>query len=70
MWGALYLGKAQGVKLSEVDRPSVSGPYDVIIRMHACGICGSDLHTLDYDLRNPSYSVTSALEKSPRSAMV
>jgi threonine dehydrogenase-like Zn-dependent dehydrogenase len=53
MWGALYLGKAQGVKFSEVDRPTVSGPNDVIIRMHACGVCGSDLHTLDYDLPKP-----------------
>ena len=53
MWGALYLGKDRGVKVTEVEAPKIVSPNDVIIRMHACGICGSDLHTFEYDLPKP-----------------
>jgi len=53
MLSALYLGKKDGAKVVEIDKPEVTGPHDVIVQMHACGICGSDLHTFQYDLPKP-----------------
>jgi L-iditol 2-dehydrogenase len=43
---ALLLSKYRELKLTEVDRPTV-GPTDVLIRVAACGICGSDVHGYD-----------------------
>lgn len=34
------------VHLEEVDRPKVSGPFDVIVKISASGVCRSDLHLL------------------------
>ncbi len=53
MLGALYLGKDKGMKIAELEKPVISGPDDVIIKMRACGICGSDLHTLELTLPKP-----------------
>jgi len=33
--------------VGEVDRP-VPGPAQVLARVRACGVCGSDLHALDH----------------------
>ena len=39
---------APGASLSgiEVERPAI-GPAEVLVRVHACGVCGSDLHLID-----------------------
>jgi L-iditol 2-dehydrogenase len=43
---ALLLTKYRELELTEADRPTV-GPTDVLIRVAACGICGSDVHGYD-----------------------
>src|SRR5262249_40193520 len=35
------------VRLADVDDPRVEAPTDAIIKVTACGICGSDLHLID-----------------------
>jgi threonine dehydrogenase-like Zn-dependent dehydrogenase len=47
MLGAMYRGEKEGVKVIELDAPQVSGPNDVIVRMHTCGMCGTDLAILE-----------------------
>ena len=47
MFAALYEGEKAGVKVVELGAPQISGPNDVIIRMHACGMCGTDLAILE-----------------------
>lgn len=36
----------QPLRCVEVEPPTI-GPADVLIRVHACGVCGSDLHLID-----------------------
>lgn len=43
---ALLLSEYRRLELTDVDLPSV-GPNDVLIRVKACGICGSDVHGFD-----------------------
>ena len=43
---------ATGLRLAEVAQP-VPGPGEVLIRVHACGVCRTDLHVLDRELANP-----------------
>jgi alcohol dehydrogenase, propanol-preferring len=38
-----------GLVLSELDRPE-PGPQQVLIRVHACGVCRTDLHVVDGEL--------------------
>jgi threonine dehydrogenase-like Zn-dependent dehydrogenase len=45
MLGAVFNGK--GVNVVEVDVPLVSQPNDVVVRMRACGMCGTDLAILE-----------------------
>jgi threonine dehydrogenase-like Zn-dependent dehydrogenase len=47
MLGARFEGIEGGVKVVEVDAPAASGRNDVIIRMRACGMCGTDLAVLE-----------------------
>jgi threonine dehydrogenase-like Zn-dependent dehydrogenase len=47
MMGALFKGIQEGVSVVEVDAPSVVGPTDVVVRMRACGMCGTDLAILE-----------------------
>ena len=37
------------VRVEEVEKPMLK-PGDVLIKVRACGICGSDLHTYKYGL--------------------
>jgi propanol-preferring alcohol dehydrogenase len=40
--------------LREVDRPlSRPGPEQVLLRIHACGVCRTDLHVIDGELTEP-----------------
>jgi L-iditol 2-dehydrogenase len=43
---ALVLTRYSHFEYQEVDRP-VPGPEDVLVRVAACGICGSDVHGMD-----------------------
>ncbi len=43
---ALVLTQYKKLELQDVDRPQI-GPNDVLIRVAACGICGSDVHGYD-----------------------
>jgi 2-desacetyl-2-hydroxyethyl bacteriochlorophyllide A dehydrogenase len=45
MKSAVYVGPKQ-VVVKEVDPPSI-GPTDILVRVRACGICGSDLHSYE-----------------------
>ena len=47
MLGARFEGIEGGVKVVEVEMPVVSRRNDVIIRMRACGMCGTDLAILE-----------------------
>lgn len=44
---------AGGVELVETAEPVLEAPDDVLVRVHAAGICGSDLHVDDW---TPSYA--------------
>lgn len=41
-----------GLQLAEVAKP-VPGAGEVLIKVHACGVCRTDLHVLDGELKNP-----------------
>lgn len=43
---ALLLKEYKQIELTDVPEPEV-GPQDVLVRVHACGICGSDIHGYD-----------------------
>lgn len=43
---ALLLTEYRNLALTEAPRPTI-GPHDVLIRVAACGICGSDVHGYD-----------------------
>ena len=34
----------QALKLEEIDEPKIDGPFDVIVRIGAAGLCRTDLH--------------------------
>ncbi|MFN8526663.1 MAG: zinc-binding dehydrogenase [Chloroflexota bacterium] len=48
MKAAIYYGP-RDIRVEQLDRPTV-GPNDVLIRVAACGICGSDLHTYRFGI--------------------
>jgi propanol-preferring alcohol dehydrogenase len=45
------------VRLDDVDTPE-PGPGEVLIRVHAAGVCGTDLHILDGMIKPPNYPMT------------
>lgn len=51
---AMVLDK-QGEKLTlkQVPMPVLSGPFDVLIQVSVCGVCRTDLHVVDGDLKFP-----------------
>jgi len=52
MKAAAWLGK-QDIRVVEVAKPTAGGD-GLVLRMHACGICGSDLHAFNADLLTQS----------------
>jgi len=47
---AMILNRPRGgLVLTELDRPE-PGPQQVLIRVHACGVCRTDLHVIDGEL--------------------
>jgi propanol-preferring alcohol dehydrogenase len=50
---AMLLTRSPGVlALAELPRPE-PGPGQVLVRVHACGVCRTDLHVVDGDLTEP-----------------
>jgi propanol-preferring alcohol dehydrogenase len=46
--------KTEGGPLERADLPvPVPGPRQVVVRVEACGVCRTDLHVVDGDLKNP-----------------
>src|SRR5216683_2493203 len=41
------------LRLAEHAEPRHRGPRDVLIRIHACGVCRTDLHVVDGELADP-----------------
>jgi propanol-preferring alcohol dehydrogenase len=55
---AMTLPRA-GVLLETVDRPTPApGPHEVLVKVHACGVCRTDLHIVDGDLTGAAYPIT------------
>ena len=46
MKAAVFKGLGQGLSVEDVPRPE-PGPGEVVIKVEACGVCGSDLHATD-----------------------
>jgi threonine dehydrogenase-like Zn-dependent dehydrogenase len=42
------------LKIQEVEKPKIASSDDVLIRVLACGICGTDLHILDVPQSHPA----------------
>jgi alcohol dehydrogenase, propanol-preferring len=54
---AMILNAAR-TPLCEVDRPTpVPGPEQVLIRVHACGVCRTDLHVVDGEISEPKLPI-------------
>ena len=41
------VGYHQDLELTEIDKPEVSGPFDVIVKIGGAGVCRTDLHILE-----------------------
>ncbi len=58
--GRFYKGAIWGpfspLYMGELPEPSLPGPEWVKVRVHSCGLCGSDMHLISLDL-NPRVSV-------------
>jgi propanol-preferring alcohol dehydrogenase len=52
MRAMVFTGKGPELELQEVACP-VPGPGQVLIRVEACGVCRTDLHVVDGDLKDP-----------------
>jgi alcohol dehydrogenase, propanol-preferring len=51
--------KERGTQLVSTDVPRpVPGPHEILVRVHACGVCRTDLHILDGDLNAGKLPVT------------
>jgi NAD+-dependent secondary alcohol dehydrogenase Adh1 len=41
------IGYGEKLRMSDVSRPEVTGPYDVIVRIGGAGVCRTDIHILE-----------------------
>lgn len=48
MKAAVYYG-AQDIKVEDIEVPQI-GPGDILVKVKACGICGSDLHSYQHGI--------------------
>jgi 2-desacetyl-2-hydroxyethyl bacteriochlorophyllide A dehydrogenase len=53
---AVVFEKPGGIEVTRLDDPT-PGPSDVILKVEACGICGTDLHLLNGDISSAHYPV-------------
>ena len=57
MRAAVYRGPNR-VELEELPIPEI-GPGEILVRVRACGVCGTDLKKIAYGWQNhPAFSVT------------
>ena len=42
-----YAGGVGNIEVRDVEMPKISKPDEVLIKVHACGVCGTDLHILN-----------------------
>jgi len=55
---AMVLTRPAAHKLDAETRPvPLAGPGQLLIRVHACGVCRTDLHVVDGELPNPSIPI-------------
>ncbi|HXQ91986.1 MAG TPA: alcohol dehydrogenase catalytic domain-containing protein [Nitrososphaerales archaeon] len=47
MQAAVFYSVQEGIKVKEVASPKIAKANDVLIRVHSCGMCGTDLATLE-----------------------
>ena len=47
MKAAVFYGK-EDLRIQDIPKPEV-GDHDVLIRVRACGVCGTDMHIFDGD---------------------
>ena len=52
MKALVYEGPGNGLTLGEIERPE-PGPGELVLRVTACGICGSDMHVAQAGLVSP-----------------
>lgn len=48
MKAAVFYGK-EDLRIENLKTPEITSPDDVLIRVYACGICGTDMHIFDGD---------------------
>lgn len=48
MKAAVFYGK-KDLRIEEIETPQISTSEDVLIKVYACGICGTDMHIFDGD---------------------
>ncbi|HLJ60601.1 MAG TPA: zinc-dependent alcohol dehydrogenase family protein [bacterium] len=56
MRGMVFDRPGAPLRLADVARPS-PGPGEVLVRVHACGVCRTDLHIVDGELSRPKISL-------------
>lgn len=67
----------QPLVLTEMEKPE-AGPDDVLIRVHACGICRTDLHVVEGELDSsryqlpiiPGHQVVGTIESAPEASIL
>jgi propanol-preferring alcohol dehydrogenase len=52
MRAMVFDGPGRRLRLTEMPEPK-AGPGQVLLRVHACGVCRTDLHVVDGDLTDP-----------------
>ena len=50
---ALFVGQGSPLEVTEIDLEE-PGPTDVLVRMYAVGLCGSDLHVIRGEWARPA----------------
>jgi alcohol dehydrogenase, propanol-preferring len=54
---AAQISEDHSLHLVETEKPT-AGPGDVVVRVHAAGVCGTDLHILDGMIKPDTYPMT------------
>src|SRR5260370_33207126 len=56
MWGMVVDARGRALRLATLRRPQ-PGPGQVLLAVHACGVCRTDLHVVDGELPDPKLPV-------------
>jgi propanol-preferring alcohol dehydrogenase len=54
---AVRIHEDRSLRVDEIDDPK-AGPGEVVVRIHAAGVCGTDLHILDGMIKPDAYPMT------------